>query len=49
MNTMEGIIHYMITDYGNYISEASGYEYEDGIMNYNLFKNEKIKIERIKK
>ena len=29
----------MITEYGNYI-----YEYEDGIMNYEIFKNEKIKI-----
>ena len=34
----------MITEYGNYISENPDYKYEDGIMNYDLFKNEKIKI-----
>lgn len=34
----------MITEYGNYISNDPNYKYEDGIMNYELFKNEKIKI-----
>ena len=34
----------MITEYGNYISEDPDYKYEDGIMNYEVFKNEKIKI-----
>ena len=34
----------MITEYGNYISEDPKNKYEDGIMNYELFKNEKIKI-----
>lgn len=36
----------MITEYGNYISDDPDYKYkyEDGIMNYELFKNEKIKI-----
>ena len=38
------IISIMITEYGNYISENPDYKYEDGIMNYDLFKNEKIKI-----
>ena len=38
----------MITKYGNYISVDPDYKYEDGyedgIMNYELFKSEKIKI-----
>ena len=34
----------MITEYGNYIADDPDYKYEDGIMNYELFKNEKIKI-----
>ena len=34
----------MITEYGNYISEDTKHKYEDGVMNYEIFINVKIKI-----